>query len=289
MLRRLFLPIWLALTLGGATHGADADDRLLVAASILPLADFTREVGGERTAVEVLVPPGASPHTYEFTPAQLRLVSRARVLVLNGVGLEFWAGKMISAARNPKLMVVRTAEGLNIIKGDADEPGGNPHVWLSPVNAIHQVQMIRDTLIRADPAGADLYRTNAARYIGKLHALDREIRAAVATFSQRAFIAFHPAWAYLARDYGLREAAVIESTPGAEPSPAQIARVIRMAKTIGAKAIFAEPQFPTQAAQVIAAESGAQVLFLNPLGLPPHYAYLDLMRYNLAQMRKALR
>ena len=182
--------------------------RLQLAASLLPLAAFALQVGGARVAGETLVPPGASPHTYEPTPAQLRRLSRARVLVLNGVGLEFWADKVIAAAANPRLIVVRTAAGLPVLAGDADEPGGNPHVWLSPRDAIHQVEAIRDALIRADPADAPAYRANAERYAGELRALDREIRAAVATFRSRKFIAFHPAWAYFARDYGLAEAAV---------------------------------------------------------------------------------
>jgi len=272
----------------GAAAPAPAGSRLLVTASILPLTDFARQVGGERVQVEVLVPPGASPHMYEPTPAQLKSVSQARVLVLNGVGLEFWADKVISAANNPNLIVVKTAEGLNIIAGDKDEPGGNPHVWLSPRNAMHQVEMIRDALMRADPVGAETYRANADRYIGELRALDKEIRDAVATFSTRKFIAFHAAWVYFARDYGLEQTAVIERTPGQEPSPAEIAEIVKTAKAIGAKAIFAEPQFPTKAAEVIAAESGARVLFLNPLGQPPNYRYLDLMRYNLAEIGKAL-
>jgi zinc transport system substrate-binding protein len=273
----------------GAAAPAPVESRLLITASILPLADFARQVGGDRVQVETLVPPGASPHTYELTPAQLKSVSQARVLVLNGVGLEFWADKIISAANNPNLIVVQTAEGLNIIAGDKDETGGNPHVWLSPPNAMHQVEMIRDALIRTDPAGADVYRANAERYIGELRALDKEIRDTVTTFSTRKFIAFHAAWAYFAREYGLEQTAVVERMPGQEPSPAEIAAIVRAASAIGAKAIFAEPQFSAKAAQVIAEESGAKVLFLNPLGQPPNYRYLDLMRYNLGEIGKALK
>jgi len=266
-----------------------ASDQILVVASILPLADFTRQVSGDHVQVETLVPPGASPHTYELTPAQLRSISRARVLVLNGVGLEYWADKVIAAANNPDLAVVTTSEGLDIIAGDEHEVGGNPHVWLSPRNAIHQVERIRDTLSQADPAGVDTYRANADRYTGELSALDREIHDTVAMFRNRKFIAFHAAWAYLARDYGLEQAAIVETTPGKEPSPAEVAEIVRTAKAIGAKAIFAEPQFSSKAAAVIAEESGAQVLFLNPLGQPPDYHYIDLMRYNLNEMSKALK
>jgi zinc transport system substrate-binding protein len=289
MLSRLHILLGLALFASLALNNADvrAQERLAVAASILPLADFARQVGGERIRVETLIPAGASPHTYEPTPAQLRFLSRARVLVLNGVGLEFWADKVIAAVDNAKLVVVRTADDLKILAGDPDEPGGNPHVWLSPREAIHQVEMIRDALVRADPAGTATYHANAARYVGELRAFDAEIRATVATFPQRKFIAFHAAWAYFARDYGLEQAAVIERSPGREPSPAEIAGIIRTARAIGAKAIFAEPQFPASAARVIAEESGAAVLLLDPLGKPPD-TYLGLMRSNLAQISKGL-
>jgi len=273
----------------GATSPAANDKRLPVVASILPLADFTRQVGGDRVSVETLIPPGASPHTYELTPAQLQAVSRARVLVLNGVGLEYWTDKVVSAANTPDLVVVITSEELDIIASDEHKAGGNPHVWLSPLNAIHQVEMIRDALIQADPAGADAYRANADRYIGELRALDRDIREAVTAFSGRKFIAFHAAWVYFARDYGLELAAVIEATPGKEPSPAEVVEIVKTARSIGAKAIFAEPQFSPKAAEVIAEESGAPVLFLNPLGQPPDYGYIDLMRYNLNEMSKALK
>jgi zinc transport system substrate-binding protein len=290
MLGRLHGLLGLAIFAALALHavGLRAQERLPVAASILPLADFTRQVGGEHIRLETLVPPGASPHTYEPTPAQLKFLSRARVLVLNGVGLEFWADKVIAAVDNPNLVVVRTAKGLKILAGDADEPGGNPHVWLSPREAIHQVEMIRDALVRADPEASDTYRANAERYVAELRAFDGKIRAQVATFSQRKFIAFHAAWAYFARDYGLEEAAVIERTPGREPSPAGIAEIIRTARAIRAKAIFAEPQFPATAAKVIAEESGASVLLLDPLGKASE-TYLDLMRANFAQISKALK
>jgi len=282
------------LGLGLAACGRQAeygkqDTRLPVVASILPLADFARQVGGDRVQVEVLVPAGASPHTYELAPAQLKAVTRARVLVLNGVGLEFWAEKVISSADNPNLIVVTASEGMKIISGDADEPGGNPHTWLSPRKAMIQAEKIREAFARADPAGAEIYRDNADKFQRELRALDQDIRSAVAGFSSRKFIAFHAAWSYFAADYGLEETAVIERRPGQEPSPAEIAGIIRMAKEIKAKAVFAEPQFSTKAAETIAGECGARVLLLNPLGRPPDYRYLDLMRFNLSQMSLALR
>lgn len=274
---------------GGAGPSPTTDGGALVAASIAPLADFARQVGGDHVQVITLVPPGASPHTYELTPSQAEQVAKARLLVLNGVGLEYWADKVIQSADNPDLIVVDTSQGIEILEGDADEPGGNPHIWLDPQNAIVQVGHIRDALIQADPAHADDYRANAERYIAELEALDQEIASEVATWSNRQFIAFHPAWVYFARRYGLEQAAVIEHSPGQEPSPAEVAQIVETARRIGAKAIFAEPQFSSKAAQAIAEESGSQVLFLDPLGSSlEDPTYLNLMRYDVAQMAKAL-
>jgi zinc transport system substrate-binding protein len=122
-----------------------------------------------------------------------------------------------------------------------------------------------------------------------LEALNQEITNEVGTWSSRQFIAIHPAWGYFARRYGLEQAAVIERSPGREPSPAEVAQVVETARCIGAKAIFAELQFSSKSAQTIAEESDAQVLFLDPLGTSlEDSSYLDLMRYNLAQMVRAL-
>ena len=282
------LSLWMTAC-GGAREPGSPASGLRVVASIPPMADFARQVGGDRVQVETLVPAGASPHTYELTPSQLRAVARARVLVLNGVGLEFWADKVISSADNPNLTVVTVSKGMKIIEGDAEEPGGNPHTWLNPVNAMLQVEEIRDAFIQADPGGAGVYRANAEKYLEQLRVLDGEIRAAVAGFSSRQFIAFHAAWAYFAGEYGLQEAAVIERSPGRDASPSEIAEIIMKATEIKAKAIFAEPQFSAKAAETIAGECGARVLFLNPLGIPPEYRYLDLMRYNMSQISEALR
>lgn len=265
-----------------------AADPILVAASIAPLADFARQVGGDRVEVVALVPPGASPHTYELKPSQVRQVAGARLLILNGAGLEYWADKLIRAASNPMLEVVDTSHGIPLL--DAGAHGANPHIWLDPQQAMRQVQNIRDALIGVDPVLGRTYQANAARFLAELQGLDREIAAAVRGWRTRQFIAFHPTWVYFARRYGLQQAAVIERSPGREPSPTELARIVETARRIGAQAIFAEPQFSAKAAEAIARESGARVLFLDPLGSSlKDRSYLATMRRNVAQMALALR
>lgn len=286
----LCIPLALAMAAGCGRKDEAVSDKLPVVASIAPLADFARQVGGDLVRVDMIIPPGASPHTYQFRPDQMKALSAAAVLVLNGIGLEYWADKAIDAAANPKLVVVRTADGIPVLDSGGDEhPGGNPHVWLDPVLAVRQVEAIRDAFIKADPPNSGTYRTNAARYIAELKRLDAQIRRSVKGFRQKRFIAFHPAWSYFVRRYGLVQAAVIEDFPGKEPDPARIRQVVQIARRLKARAVFAEPQFSPRAAQVIAEEAGAKVVMLDPLGRPPDYSYLTTMRGNLSQMESALK
>jgi zinc transport system substrate-binding protein len=278
------------ITVGCGHKAGKHDSKMQVAVSIGPLGNFAQEVGGNLVDVHILIKPGASPHTYQLTTDQMEMLSKASVLVLNGVNLEFWADKAISAADNPQMVVVRTAEGLAILDSeeDHDHPGGNPHVWLNPIYAVHQVNVIRDAFIKADPEHKKQYETNAARYTSELTQLDKDISRRVKTFKSKEFIAFHPAWVYFARQYGLKQAAVIEEIPGQEPSPSDLADIVKVCTRIKAKAIFAEPQFSPKAAQVIADECHAKVLMLDPMGKAPDYNYIKTMRENVDQIAGAL-
>lgn len=304
MFRKLFLFILLALTVllvsscGNKTAEYNPK-KLQVVASIPPLQCFAKAIGGELVQVRLMIPPGASPHTYQPTTEQMKQLSNASVLVLNGMKLEFWADKAIDAANNPKLIVVKTSDGFGkAINDETDEDvhgdkhghsEGNPHIWLDPVFAIHQVKLIRDKFIKADQSHKTQYTENAKNYIDRLNKLDKEISDTVKNFKHKKFVAFHPAWIYFANRYGLVQAAVIEESPGKEPSPTQLNNVIENVKKIKAKAIFAEPQFSTKAADVIAEETGIQVLILDPLGKNENYDYISNMRENLKQMSLALK
>ncbi len=295
VLTLMILACILAATLAGCSGSpvgdvpATTSKQLPVVVSIAPLADFVQQVGGARVKVTTLVPAGTSPHTYVLSPAQAVAVSDARVLVLNGIGLEYWADKVIAAANNPDLVVVNTSQGIPVLAGDADESGGNPHVWLNPLYAIRQVERIRDGLIQADPDGRPTYESRAAAYIATLQALDAEIAQQVASWPSREFVAFHPSFAYFAERYDLVQAAVIETTPGREPSAAELAELIATVRRVQARAIFAEPQLSAKVAETIAQETHTQLLYLDPLGATiASGRYVDLLRYNVTQFAKAL-
>lgn len=277
-----------------------SDKKLTVVATIFPLADFVKNVAGDKVEVVTLLQPGDSPHTYVEKPSHSKAIARARLLVINGAGLDFWVEKLKSAASDNMVVVdtsvVLEQEGL-LLSGDdhedaADDHGGtNPHFWLDPVLAQKQVGVIASALAEIDPYNQEFYLDNAAKYVSELRSLDEEIRDLTGGFSSREFIAFHASWTYFAKRYDLVEAAVIEEAPGKEPTPDEQRRIVDLARELNVKAIFAEPQFNPQAAKAIANDSGAEVLMLDPLGGPGlkgRDSYVALMRYNVAQMRKAM-
>ncbi|MDZ7371865.1 MAG: metal ABC transporter substrate-binding protein, partial [candidate division KSB1 bacterium] len=267
--------------------------KLMVGVSIQPLAFITQAIGGDHVEVFTVVPPGANPHTFELNPALMQKLSRADLLVVNGIGLEYWLENVRGVLGNKPVVVA--SEGLDIRIDEEEEghthnhPAGNPHVWLDPVYAGRQAQRIAEALIRLDGSNRALYEANLASFQQELKALDDEIRSRIEKWPQRRFVCFHPSWVYFAARYGLEQAAVIEKRPGQEQSPQEIAELIRIIGEIRAKAMFAEAQFPSAVAQVIADETGARVITLDPLGSSPQInSYPSLIRYNVAQMETAM-
>ncbi len=272
------------------------------AASIFPLADIVRQVGGNRVTVTTLLPAGASPHTFAPSVSTMRSLAETRLYVKVGAGLDDWGDKLLAAAGRPPL-VVAAANGVPLItvaesklardgEGHHDE-GGNPHIWLDPIIVRdHIVPQIVNALSILSPADSSYFKANAARFTAELNDLDRDFRATVRTLTKRDFVAIHSAWPYLARRYGLRQIAAVEAFPGKEPSAKYIASLIRLAKKTGVSTIFAEPQLSDKAARVIAAELKGHVLVLDPIGgesVPNRNSYTALMRYDLSIIARGMK
>jgi zinc transport system substrate-binding protein len=287
----LFSLALLALSAIAAGSGKTAPgEKLKVVASIPPLADFARQIGGDKVDVILLLPAGASPHTYEPPPKAVQEISKAKVFIEIGAGLEFWAEKVVSAAAG-NILTVRCADGVDLIKGkDHALSNVDPHIWLDPVISMGIVRKIEAAFSRADPGDSSFFRKNATAYLSVLSGLDREIAERVKRFRTKEYITFHPAWSYFARRYGLRVAGVIEEAPGKEPTPKHIDRILGSIRAMKTKVVFAEPQFSPRLAEAIAGEAGGRVLFLDPLGGEKgRQTYRELMEYNLSVMEKAMK
>ncbi len=287
MKRGLLLVLVLALgVVGGCRRPArnQTAGKPQVVVSILPLKSLAERVGDGRVSVSVLVPPGVSPHTFEPRPQDVEMLQHARLVVFVGLGLEHpWGERLLKSAGVPPEAVVYLARGIT------PTPDSNPHVWLSPRNGRRMVQNLAEALARTDPSHADLYRTRAQAVIRALDSLDAVYRERFSRLQQRAFVATHAAWVYLARDYGLDQAAVLQHKPGEEPSARQVAEILRVMRQRGIRVIVVEPQLPEKAAWVLARETGARIVRLDPLGVATgHTDYLDLLAYNLETLWKAL-
>lgn len=276
--------------------------KISVAASIFPIADMVKQVGGDYVDVITVVPPGASPHTFEPKPGMLKKISSARIFFMIGAGLEYWNEKFVNNY-DDKLVRVVLSDGVDLIKSDSDhhdkkhvpshsgESHANPHIWLDVETAKSMAVRIKAALVSADKEHAPYYEERGSRYIAELDVLDRMIFAGVGKFKRKKYVSFHPAWDYFARRYGLESVGVIESVPGKSPTPLDIKNIVGNIKKHGVKAVFAEPQLNPKVAEVIAKEAGVKVLMLDPMGGPgikDRGNYIDLMKYNLAVLQETM-
>lgn len=257
-------------------------DELVVAVSVLPQAEFVEQIGGDKVRTVVMIPAGASVHTYEPTPNQLKDLSKAQIYVKAGSNLDFelvWMDDLLSI--NPDMYVVNSSEGIQFrsIEEHAEEEantseeqieeeehehtGLDPHVWTSPQKAKIIVKNIYDGLVAVDPENEETYKQNYDVYITKLDEADAKLKAALAGKEGSSFIVYHPAWGYLADDYGLHEISI--EIEGKEPSAQDMQKLIDTAKEKGIKVIFVQKGFSTSSAQTIAKQIGGEVVEIDPL------------------------
>ena len=225
-------------------------------------------------------------HDYQLTAGDARKLADADLLLANGAGMEPFLEKV--ARQSPGLRVIEVSEGIPLMDG-------NPHVWVSFEGARRQAANIAEVLAAVSPDRAEAFRANARAYAGKLSALEKTMRDALAPYAGAPIVTFHEAFPYFARDFRLEIAGVIESEPGTEPSARELADTIKLVRARGVKALFGEPQFSDRSAQVIARETGTRVYQLDPVVTGPSApdeardAYLRAMKSNLAVLQEALR
>lgn len=286
-----------ALAVGacGGPAPTGSGGRLPVVTTTTVFADMISNVGGDLVAVTSLVPKNGDVHTFEPRPADVRAVASARLLVMNGLGLDDWLAKTISNAAAPGTPLLELAPdlpGVPLLPGE--EPGTqNPHLWLDVRYAELYVDRIAAALESADPGHADAYRTQAAAYEARLEALDGEVRAKLAAVPEanRKIVMFHDAFPYFAREYGITIVGVAVVAPGQEPNAGYTAQLVQAIKAAGVKAIFSERQFPTRLVDQLASETGATVianLYDDSLGDPPVTSYEAVIRWDVDQLVAAL-
>ena len=271
-----------------ATAAPATSAPIKVVTTISTLDSFVQAVGGSHVTVQSLVPVGASPETYQPTPQNVAVLAQANILVENGAGLETWLARTIANAGSKSLRIVVGTDGLTIVQN-------NPHLWMDPQYAKHYVLLIRDALVQFDPAHAADYRANAAHYNLQLDALTASIQRKIDSVpaKNRAMIVFHNAWLYYNARFGIRTLGFIEPSPGQDPNPKNIGKLIDLAKANGLHAIFSEPEYSPKLAQQIARSAGITLvtnLYDDSLGTKPEVSnYISMLNYDTDIIVQAMR
>ena len=284
------------LALGLLLMPARAQDQskqtpLKVVASFSILGDFVKNVGGNRVEVTTLVGPDGDVHVYTPTPADARKIADAKLLIVNGLGLEGWLPRLLQAAGG-KASIVTVTSGIAPLKLGSD---ADPHAWQSVANAKEYVVNIRDALAAADPPDAEFFRQNAQAYLAKLEALDGEVRRAVDQIpqSRRKMISTHDAFGYFAARYGVEFIAPVGVSTEAEANARDIAKIIAQVKAEHIPAVFLERISDPRLMRRISAETGAKIggtLYSDSLSDEKGDAptYIDMVRHNIRTLTSAL-
>ncbi len=284
--------LWLfCLVIAATAWQARAEDRLKVVASFSILGDFVKNVGGDRVEVTTLVGPDGDVHVYTPAPADAKKIADARLVIINGLGLEGWLPRLVQSSGS-KAAIVTATDGIVPLKSGS---AADPHAWQSVANAKVYVTNIRDALVAADPADAAAFRANADGYLAKLDTLERDVRVAIAQIpaARRKVISTHGAFGYFAAAYGVDFIAPLGVSTDSEASARDIADIITQIRATKIPAVFVENISDPRLIQRISAETGAGIggtLYSDSLtgekGEAP--TYIDMVRHNIKALDHAL-
>lgn len=294
------------LAVAMAQSPAPKAEKLNIVTSFLPVQSHTLAIAGDHANVKQLLAKDTGPHDFQLTPADVKKLSDADLLIINGVGIEEWLGELIKKSGNKNLVVVDTSNGIKLVESPEEieighahahahahdhvhGDGANPHIWLDPVIAKKQAVNIVAALQKADPSNASAYAQNGKVYEAKLSALDSDYRSTLAPLPNKNLVTFHDAFPYLAARYKLNYVGAISEFPEKDPTPKQLAALVDKIRSLKVGVLFAENGYAPGLLKKIASETGAKVSELDTLevGQGTPTAYLDRMGANLESLRKA--
>lgn len=262
------IPVLLLLTFLVSCSNHSKPAERIITVSIAPFRYFVEAIAGNDFSVNVMVPPGSDPHVYEPVPEQITRLRSSEGYVSNGyLGFEMtWLDRFYEA--NPGMKKLNLGETIEPIASEEHHEhglteGADPHYWVSPKCAASMATAIKSFVSELNPSHAGIYENNYSQLMQKIGKLDVRADSLFSGYRGKAFMIYHPNLAYVARDYGLMEIAV--ESEGKEPSPAQMKQLIDIAARDSIKAIFVQREFDKRNAKVIAGETGAELVIIDPL------------------------
>lgn len=281
-----------------ATNSKQAPRAILkqfkAATTIFPIYDIAKNIAGDKAEVVNILPPGASPHTFEPKPSDIIALQDAILIFTIGHGLDDWIVRLANSSL-PNTRIVMVDKNIVLQKPifeDADEQGkdgADPHYWLSAVNAQIIANTITEAFMSEDPQNAKYYSANKEKYIIKLKILDSSIHQIFSTLETRSVITFHDSWEYFGKEYGIEIVGVFEPFPGKEPTPRFLKDLQDTAKKYTLNDVFTEPQLSSSIIDPFVNDLGLNIFTLDPLGgIGERMSYSSLMLYNACVLSQAL-
>lgn len=272
-----------------------ADAKIPVAVSFDAMKEFTEAVGGDKVQISVIIPDGTEPHEFDPKPEDLKALSKSKVFVYSGLGMEAWADKAVKAAANDNLIAVEASKGADGIKNtDPDEIKEHgqydPHIWLSLKGAELEAANIRDALVKASPENKQYFDDNYNKFKDQLDALLKDYDGKFQSLPNKTIVTGHAAFGYFCRDFGLQQKSVEDTFASGEPTPAKLAELANYCKENHVKTVFTEDLVSPAVSETLAKEAGSNTKQIYTMeSSEKGMTYIDRMKKNLENVYEALK
>lgn len=269
-------------------NNAKKEDKISVVVSFNPLREFAEAVGKDKISIKVMVPEGAEPHDFEPKPKDMESLSRAKVFIYNGLGMESWVESTLEAIDSDSIEIVEASKGASLIKDISGEY--DPHIWLSLKEAKNSAKNIKESLSKADASNKDFYEKNYNEFASQLDDLYEEYSRKFESLSDKNFVTGHAAFAYLCRDFNLKQSSVEDVFAEGEPTPKKMTDLVNFSRKNNIKVIFMEKLASPKVSETLAKEVGASVEKIYTIeSREDNKNYLESMKDNLEKIYNSLK
>ncbi|MDY4078189.1 MAG: zinc ABC transporter substrate-binding protein [Clostridium sp.] len=282
----LLLPIMLIGCGSQENKSNEKNGKIEVTVSISPIKEFTELIGGDKIEITSLVPDNAEPHDIDLKPRDFEKLTKSKVFIYNGLGMEDWLDEVKEQISEDKIKYVDTSENGNVIKTDGKI---DPHQWLSLKEAINQCNNIKIALTEIDPNNKDYYEENYEKVKKDFEELYNEYLPKFQSLEHKNFVTSHEAFGYLCRDFGLKQQALNDLFGEGELTAKKIEDLVKYCDDNGVSTIFSEEEDSQKEAQTLANEINGEVKPLYTLETKVEgKSYLEVMKINLEEIYESM-
>ncbi|PIZ95869.1 MAG: hypothetical protein COX80_03275 [Candidatus Magasanikbacteria bacterium CG_4_10_14_0_2_um_filter_33_14] len=263
--------------------------KIKVAASIFPIYDITKEIAGDKIDVNLILPPGASPHTFEVSASQIKNLQNTKLFFVNGQNLDSWVENISSSVSGSQTIDLSEVVDLQQLdennpnhRPDEEDSGFDPHYWLNPKNVYAVSEEILNQLVVLSPEDEQYFLGNYNNFVNELQSKDTEWKDKMNSLLDKNIFVFHDAWGYFADSFDLTIVGTFEPFPGQEPTPKYLKELQTAVKENNIKTLFVEPQLSQSSIKTLASDLGVQIEVLDPLGgVEGRMSYIEMMDFNV--------